>query len=69
MSTHCPVCGRLLSVMERVLADSSPGYQCPHCWNLIRASAEATNATRCRPQDQARAGKKNHSAKTYKKAA
>lgn len=42
MISHCPTCGRPLAVLEQMLAEHSPNYQCHHCWNRIHATGAVT---------------------------
>jgi ribosome-binding protein aMBF1 (putative translation factor) len=38
MKDHCQICGRPLSVLDQVLAERDPLYQCHHCWNRVQAT-------------------------------
>ena len=38
MSANCPICGRPLNLMETIVAEHDPAYQCRHCWNRIQAT-------------------------------
>ncbi len=38
MISHCPICGRPLTVLEQMLAEHTANYQCHHCWNRIHAT-------------------------------
>ncbi len=44
MKDHCPICGRPLSVLDQVLSEHDPGYQCHHCWNRIQATGAGVPA-------------------------
>lgn len=42
MISHCPMCGRRLAVLEQMLAEHNPSYQCHHCWNRVHATGAVT---------------------------
>lgn len=43
---ECPICGRLLSLLEEVLAATRSGAQCRHCWTLLRRLRPASRLAR-----------------------
>ena len=42
MNTHCPFCGRPLTVLEQLVAEHDASYQCHNCWNRIHATGAVT---------------------------
>lgn len=38
MISQCSLCSRPLGVLEQMLAEHDPDYQCRHCWNRIQAT-------------------------------
>ncbi|MCL6565627.1 MAG: hypothetical protein K6U09_04305 [Acidobacteriia bacterium] len=37
---YCYYCGVPLTEVEQVMASFTPGYQCRHCWNRMRVTAD-----------------------------
>lgn len=33
---NCPICGKGLSTLTALLADTEVGAQCPNCWTQLR---------------------------------
>lgn len=38
MFRDCPICGRAFSALDMILAENDVRFQCPHCWNRVRAT-------------------------------
>lgn len=43
MKRECPICGRPLTVLDIVLADSGVAHQCHHCWSRVNATGPTGN--------------------------
>jgi hypothetical protein len=39
----CPICGKRLTEMEKILALSSQGVQCRECWTRLRSTGATRN--------------------------